>query len=139
MLQHFTAGLIAIVFTRLLDRTSKRSRRTSSASTALIALSAIVLSSLPLQARAAETFSDGTTVRIRSSSIEAGWHTGRIKRDGRSCWTVQLDSPTGDGYTQLALTIVDALQLGRTGAWTAVNAKNALASAPSYCLAEGSD
>jgi hypothetical protein len=137
MLRHFTAGLIAILFMQLLERSHKRSPRSSLV--AGVALTLIVLSVLPMQARAAETFSDGTTVRIRSSSIEAGWHNGRIKRDGRSCWTVELDRPTGRGYTQLALTVVDALQLGRTGAWTAINAKNALASAPAHCLAEGSD
>jgi hypothetical protein len=137
MLQHLTAGLIAIAFSRWVERSHERSRRPSMAR--LVAVTMIVLSALPLQARAAETFSDGTTVRIRSSSIEAGWHTGRIKRDDRSCWTVELDSPTEHGYTQLALTIVDALQLGRTGAWTAINAKSALASAPPHCLAEGAD
>jgi hypothetical protein len=105
---------------------------------AFVALVTTGLSAMPLTARAAD-LADGTSVRIRSSWIEAGWHTGRIKRDDRSCWTVQLDRPTGGGYTLVALTIVDALQLGRTGAWTAVDAKQALAAAPSHCFVPGSD
>ena len=39
----------------------------------------------------------------------------------------------------LALMVVDALQLGQTGQWTAVNAKLAIAAEPAHCLVEGSD
>jgi hypothetical protein len=107
-------------------------------STGVIALIGIGLAAMPAPVRAID-IADGTSVRIRSNSIEAGWHTGRIKRDGRSCWTVQLDRPTDRGYTQVSLTVVDALQLGRVGAWTAINARHALASAPQHCLVQGSD
>ena len=88
---------------------------------------------------AADTIADGSTVRFRSPSIEAGWHTGRIKRDGRQCAMIQLDRPTEHGYTLVALMVVNALQLGRTGQWTAVDARRAIASEPSHCLVEGSD
>ena len=101
-------------------------------------LFAVGLSLLPRHA-GAESLADGTSVRIRSNAIEAGWHTGRIKRDARQCWMVQLDRPSQHGYTLLALMVVDALQLGKVGAWTAINAKQAVASEPAHCLAEGAD
>ena len=99
---------------------------------------AFAIGTLPLKA-SADSIAEGITVRIRSNSIESGWHTGRIKRDDRHCSMVQLDQPTRDGYTLLALMVVDALQLGRTGEWTAINPKQALASEPRQCLVEGSD
>jgi len=106
----------------------------------LIAASVVLaLGVLPAHASAAEGIAEGSTVRIRSNSIEAGWHTGRIKRDGRRCAMVQLDRPTEHGYTLLALMVVDALQLGTTGQWTAINAKAAIASEPGHCLLEGAD
>lgn len=104
----------------------------------LVALSIAILVALPVDARA-ETLADGVTVRIRSGAIEAGWHTGRIQRDARRCSMIQLDQPTEHGYTLLALMVVDALQLGRTGAWTAVDARHAIASEPAHCRLEGSD
>ena len=52
---------------------------------------------------------------------------------------IQLDRPTEHGYTLLALMVVEALQLGQTGQWTAINAKLAIALEPAHCLAEGSD
>jgi hypothetical protein len=103
----------------------------------LVALTA-ALGMLPLHV-GADTIEDGATVRIRSNSIESGWHTGRIMRDSRHCSMVQLDRPTEHGYTLLALMVVDALQLGYTGRWTAINAKLAIASEPVHCLVEGSD
>jgi hypothetical protein len=99
---------------------------------------ALAVGVLPLKV-SADSITEGITVRIRSNSIEAGWHTGRIKRDDRRCSMVQLDRPTQDGYTLLALMVVDALQLGRTGEWTAINTKQALASEPRHCLVEGTD
>jgi hypothetical protein len=107
-------------------------------SISIIASIVIALAAIPATVRATD-IEDGTTVRIRSSWIDAGWHTGRIKRDGRNCWTVQLDRPTDHGYSHVSLTVVDALQLGRTGAWTAINARQTLATTPQHCFAEGSD
>lgn len=98
----------------------------------------VALGLLPLQADA-DSIEDGATVRIRSNAIESGWHTGRITRDSRDCSMVKLDRPTEHGYTLLALMVVDALQLGHTGQWTAINAKMAIASEPAHCLVEGSD
>lgn len=102
-------------------------------------IAAVALAGLAQPARASDPIADGSTVRIRSNSIEAGWHTGRIKRDTRRCSMVQLDRPTEHGYTLLALMVVDALQLGRTGEWTAIDAKRAIAAEPAHCLVEGSD
>jgi hypothetical protein len=106
---------------------------------ALPVVMAIALGFLAQPAGSAETLTDGSTVRIRSNSIESGWHMGRIKRDDRRCSMVQLDRPTEHGYTMLALMVVDALQLGRTGQWTAIDAKRVIASEPAHCLVEGSD
>ena len=102
-------------------------------------IAAIALAALVQPASAADPLADGSTVRIRSNSIEAGWHMGRIKRDSRRCSMVQLDKATEHGYTMLALMVVDALQLGRTGEWTAIDAKRAIAAEPAHCLVEGSD
>ena len=102
-------------------------------------IAAVALAALAQPAQAGDPLADGSTVRIRSNSIEAGWHTGRIKRDTRRCSMVQLDRPTEHGYTLLALMVVDALQLGRTGEWTAIDAKRAIAAEPAHCLVEGSD
>jgi hypothetical protein len=124
MVTRFKAGLLAITAPRTLLHLS---------------LYTLALGILPFQARGAETITDGTTVRIRSTSIESGWHTGRIQRDGRSCSVVRLDRPTQHGYTSIALPVVDALQLGQTGAWTAVNTRRAIASEPAHCLADAAD
>ena len=53
----------------------------------LVALTA-ALGMLPMHV-GADTIEDGATVRIRSNSIESGWHTGRIMRDSRHCSMVQ--------------------------------------------------
>jgi hypothetical protein len=105
----------------------------------LTAAAALALGLASTQASGADLITDGSTVRIRSTAIEAGWHTGRIKRDGRRCSMVQLDRPTEHGYTIVALMVVEALQLGRTGQWTAINPKQAIASEPAHCLVNGSD
>ena len=105
----------------------------------VVAALTVALSLLPPGAGADDVIEDGMTVRIRSNSIESGWHTGRITRDSRHCSMIQLDRPTEHGYTLLALMVVEALQLGQTGQWTAINAKLAIALEPAHCLAEGSD
>lgn len=99
-------------------------------------LAAITLGMSPLAAGAAEPIFDGATVRVRSAAIEAGWHTGRITRDDRRCSIVELDRPTGHGHRSIALTVVDALQLGRTGDWTAIDARRVRASEPTHCLVD---
>lgn len=107
-------------------------------SRALLALMILMAGTLPLEV-SADSLADGATVRIRSNSIESGWHTGRIKRDGRLCSMVQLDRPTEHGYTLIALMAIDALQLGHTGAWTAIDARRAIAAEPTHCLVDGAD
>lgn len=120
-------------------RANSRSNSSRALSSALALLTATMLGSWSAPASAAETLTEGATVRVRSAAIEAGWHTGRITRDGRSCSMVQLDRPTEHGYTLVALMAVDALQLGQIGAWTAIDARRAIASEPAHCLAEGAD
>jgi hypothetical protein len=100
---------------------------------------ALAVTFAPPFASATEVIRDGSTVRIRSTAIEAGWHTGRVRRDKRRCSMIQLDSPTEHGYTIIALMVVEALQLGRTGNWTAISPKQAIASEPPHCLVEGAD
>lgn len=127
----------------LTQPTATRSQRVlsamESARGALLIAAALTLVFAPTQASAADLITDGSTVRIRSTAIEAGWHTGRITRDGRHCSMVQLDHPTEHGYTMVALMVVEALQLGRTGQWTAISPKQAIASEPAHCLVNGSD
>jgi len=123
----------------MLQSSVNRSLERFARAIALPVLASLGLSLLTIDAKAADALAEGSTVRIRSNSIEAGWHTGRIKRDDRRCWMVQLDRPTEHGYTLLALPVVDALQLGKTGAWTAIDAKRAIASEPAHCLVEGAD
>lgn len=33
--------------------------------------------------------SQGTPVRLKASSIEAGWHSGRMHLDAQKCWMVK--------------------------------------------------
>lgn len=115
-------------------KTFVRCATTSSIAT----VAGLIACMLTTQVRA-DAIADGSTVRFRSNSIEAGWHTGRLKRDDRHCSMIQLDRPTEHGYTLVALLIVDALQLGRTGQWRAIDARRVIASEPSHCLAEGAD
>ena len=110
-----------------------------SAASRLVAVAGFTVLLATSHVAAADLISDGSTVRVRSNSIESGWHTGRQKRDSRQCYMVQLDRPTEHGYTMLALMVVDAMQLGRTGQWMAIDAKRAIASEPAHCLVEGSD
>lgn len=128
----------------LIQPTATRSARVvgaleSARGALLTAVAALTLSFAPTQASAADLITDGSTVRIRSTAIEAGWHTGRITRDGRRCSMVQLDRPTEHGYTMVALMVVEALQLGRTGQWTAISPKQVIASEPAHCLVDGAD
>jgi hypothetical protein len=133
MLQPSLTRLADNKFARVLDLSiALRSVR-------LTAALAVALCFAPPHARAADLISDGSTVRIRSAAIEAGWHTGRVKRDGRHCSMIQLDRPTQHGYTTVALMAIEALQLGRTGQWTAISPKQAIASEPAHCLVEGAD
>ena len=134
---HLVAGFARTAFGWLDRKRDRRTRRVHVST--IIALSIVALGALPSKAGAAETLDDGVTVRIRSTSIEAGWHTGRIKRDRRHCSMVQLDHPTEQGYTLLALMVVNALQLGHTGQWTAIDARQAIAAEPAHCLVEGTD
>jgi hypothetical protein len=114
-------------------------RRTGSRAARFAAALAIASIFAPVHTDAADLISDGSMVRIRSTAIEAGWHTGRVKRDGRQCSMIQLDRPTQHGYTMVALMVVEALQLGRIGQWTAINPKQAIASEPAHCLVDGTD
>ena len=94
---------------------------------------------LPGATLAAGAIADGTLVRIASNSIEPGWFQGKVKRDPRGCWMVHLDKATKDQYTMLALMVVDRLEVGRAGVWTAIDLPPVIKAQPPHCLEEGSD
>lgn len=81
----------------------------------------------------------GAAVRITSSSIEDGWHSGHLHQDAQQCWMVKLDKPTKDHYTMLALLAVDRLQLAHGSAWNDVAVKPILRSSPALCREYGAD
>ena len=133
MLQQSLTRIAATPLARVLDGVV-RARGVRITAAAVLALSLA-----PTHVSGADLITDGSTVRIRSTAIEAGWHTGRVKRDERRCSMIQLDRPTEHGYTMIALMVVEALQLGRIGQWTAISPKQALASEPAHCQIEGTD
>jgi hypothetical protein len=133
MLQQSLTRIAATPLACVLDGVV-RARQVRITASALLALSLA-----PTYVSAADLITDGSTVRIRSMAIEAGWHTGRVKRDERRCSMIQLDRPTEHGYTMIALMVVEALQLGHIGQWTAISPKQAIASEPAHCLIEGTD
>ena len=83
--------------------------------------------------------SHGTPVRLQASSIEGGWHSGRMHLDDQKCWMVKLDKPTRDNYTMLALIVVTELQVGKGGTWTPVALDSVLKAQPAVCREYAAD
>jgi hypothetical protein len=81
----------------------------------------------------------GTVVRVASGSIESGWHRGHMVLDSRRCWMVQLDKPTRDGYTMLALSFVAAVQTANGSGWSPLALGPVVKAQPAECLEEGAD
>ena len=85
----------------------------------------------------------GTIVRVASGSVESGWHRGRMVLDARKCWMVQLDKATREGYTMLALSFVDAVEVAHASSqgsgWSPVPLRPVIEAQPAECLEEGSD
>lgn len=104
----------------------------------LILAAALLLAAIPL-CSAATTLRNGMNVRIQASSIEGGWHTGRMHLDAQKCWMVKLDKPTLDHYTMLALIVVTELQVSGDGIWTPVGLKPVLQAQPAACREYGAD
>lgn len=100
---------------------------------------ACALALFPSAVPAQTSLRDGAVVRIQSSSIESGWHTGRLHLDERRCWMVKLDKATEQDYTMLALLVVDQLQIGNAGSWTPVGVQPALNASPAECREYGAD
>jgi hypothetical protein len=90
-------------------------------------------------ALAAAPLADGAVVRVASNLVEAGWHKGRAKLDGRKCWMVKLDKPTRDGYTMLALSFVRSVQAAHADGWAPLPLQTIVRSQPVECLEEGAD
>lgn len=103
-----------------------------------VLLPTALLAAAPL-CSAATNLHDGMSVRIQASSIEAGWHTGRMHLDDQKCWMVKLDKPTRDHYTMLALIVVTELQTTGTAGWTPVGLKQVLQAQPAACREYGAD
>lgn len=103
-------------------------------------LSTLSLSlALTVTAHAESPLTSGGVVRIASSSIEGGWHTGRLHQGADKCWMVKLDKPTKDHYTMLSLLVVERLQLANGSAWSDVAVKPILENSPAVCREYGSD
>lgn len=90
-------------------------------------------------AHAESPLTSGDVVRISSSSIEGGWHSGRLHQDAQKCWMVKLDKPTRDHYTMLSLLVIERLQIANGSAWNDVAVKPILQSSPAVCREYGSD
>jgi len=101
------------------------------AATALVLANAASFAEPPLH--------NDAVVRIRSGSIEGGWHTGRLQRDAQQCWMVKLDRATQDHYTMVSLLAVDQLEINADGAWSAVGVRSTLQSLPAVCREYGAD
>ncbi|GFE83427.1 hypothetical protein GCM10011487_54270 [Steroidobacter agaridevorans] len=93
---------------------------------------------LTVTAYAESRLTSGGIIRIASSSIEGGWHSGRLHQDARKCWMVKLDKPTKDHYTMLSLLVVERLQLANGSAWNDVAVKPILQDSPAVCREYGS-
>ena len=104
----------------------------------LILATSLLLGTAPL-CSAATPLRNGMNVRIQASSIEGGWHTGRMHLDDQKCWMVKLDNPTRDHYTMLALIVVTELQVTGDGVWTPVGLKQVLQAQPDVCREYGAD
>ena len=78
-------------------------------------------------------------VRNTSTSIEGGWHAGRMHLDKQNCWMVKLDKPTRDHYTMLSLLVVERLEVSNGGGWRAINVKPILQASPAECREYGAD
>ena len=94
---------------------------------------------LAASATAAPSLKNGTPVRIQASSIEGGWHTGRMHLDAQKCWMVKLDKPTRDHYTMLALIVVQQMELSAQGAWMPVGLQPVLKAQPEVCREYAND
>jgi len=99
----------------------------------------VIFIAVPHPAHAANAFTDGAVVRVQSSSVEAGWMTGRIRLDQNKCWMIHLDKPTRDHYTQLALLVIDELQVSHGAQWMPVAVKPVLQAAPAQCREYAND
>lgn len=92
-----------------------------------------------VQATTATPLADGAAVRVASTSIDAGWHKGRMHLDANQCWMVKLDKATKDGYTMIAVIGVADLQVARGESWVPVDVKAAVKAQPARCMEYDAD
>jgi len=135
----FAAGMIAIAFVTLLQRTFRREQRTRGRLAAFVAsaLAAITLASP--SAHAADLLMEGTDLRAEFTLGGAGWHTGTLRRMEDRCWMVFLSKATEDGYTLIALSTAKRVQITRDGQWIDTTFAATLKDQPASCLEEGND
>jgi hypothetical protein len=102
-------------------------------------LSVLAMLALSSAAHADAALTNGSVVRITSTSIEGGWHSGHLHRDKENCWMVKLDKPTKDHYTMLSLLVVERLEMSNGGGWNPVSVKPVLEASPAACREYGAD
>lgn len=141
MFNRVFAGFLALIFVLFVARrtTADSQRRPLRRFGMSVALAIALAVTVPHPAAAADVFTDGAVVRVQSSSVEDGWLTGRIRLDQNKCWMIHLDRPTRDHYTQLALLVIDALQVSHGAQWTSVAVKPALQATPAQCREYAND
>lgn len=88
---------------------------------------------------AAPSLRTGMPVRIQATSIEGGWHSGRMHLDDQKCWMIKLDKPTRDHYTMLALIAVNEMEVSNAGYWTPVGLRPVLKNQPEVCREYAND
>ena len=102
-------------------------------------LSTLAMLTLAPAVHADTALTNGSVVRITSTSIEGGWHAGRLHRDKENCWMVKLDKPTKDHYTMLSLLVVERLEVSNGGGWNPISVKPVLQASPAACREYGAD
>lgn len=137
----WVSGLLAVLFVICIERASAAAGRSSRRGRLTACMLAIVLAAgmAPRTAGAAALLADGAVVRIASSSIDAGWHRGRMHLDAQNCWMVKLDKATKDGYTMAALIGVGELQVARGESWAPLDVKAVVRAQPARCLEYDAD
>ena len=104
-------------------------------------LATLILTALAFApaARAESALTNGSVVRITSSSTEGGWLSGKLHRDQQNCWMIKLDKPTKDHYTMLSLLVVERLEVAAGSGWNAISVKPVLQASPAVCREYGAD
>jgi hypothetical protein len=128
-----------MLFIVMVERAAEDRRPPSSLATVCALAILLGLGFVSVGALAAESLAADAVIRVSSDAVEHGWHQGRAVLDARKCWMVQLDRPTQDGHTMLALSFVKSIEVQRSGAWSPLALQTVIANQPKQCLEEGTD